>query len=411
MRNDFQPVIRRRHLQAGLPWRTMTAVRYFDCNATTPPTPGAKEAWLRAQEEAWQNPSSPYRDAARVRLKLEGARHGVGNLTGAEPDRVVFVSGATEATNAIAAHLRRTLPAGARVALNPTEHPCVLASFAREFPGLMSLLPVTSAGAVSPDALARLLADKEGGASIKVVVIMAANNETGVLLPWPEYATICRGHGVAYVCDATQWIGKLPAAGLGEVDWVFASAHKFGGVKGSGFLLRPADANGFRGQVGGDQQRGHRGGTEDFPAVAAMLAAWADAERTKVLNESERQIWRQEFEHSLKSRLPGVRVAGEEAERLWNTVALLMPRHENHRWVTVLDRKGFAVSTGSACAAGNDHPSHVLAALRVSPESIRRSIRVSSGWGTSREDWRALAAAIVETAADLDRTEPATVTP
>jgi cysteine desulfurase len=92
-------------------------------------------------------------------------------------------------------------------------------------------------------------------------------------------------------------------------------------------------------------------------------------------------------------------------------VALLMPRHENHRWVTVLDRKGFAVSTGSACAAGNDHPSHVLAALRVSPESIRRSIRVSSGWGTSREDWRALAAAIVETAADLDRTEPATVTP
>lgn len=411
MRIPHQRVIQRLHLQAAFRRDTMAAVSYFDCNATTPLAPVAKEAWLRAQEEAWQNPSSPYRDAARVRVRLEGARHGVGTLTGAEPDRVVFVSGATEAANAIAAHLRNTLPAEARVALNPTEHPCVLASFAREFPGRLTFLPVTAAGVVPPEELSSRLARESGDTAIKVVVIMAANNETGVLLPWPEYATICREHGVSYVCDATQWIGKLPAAGFGQADWVFASAHKFGGTKGSGFLLRQTDANGFKGQVGGDQQRGHRGGTEDFPAVAAMLAAWADAERTKVLYESERQAWRQEFENSLKERLPGTRVVGEEADRLWNTVALLMPRHENSRWVTVLDRKGFAVSTGSACAAGNDHPSHVLAALRVSPDSIRRSIRISSGWGTPRDDWRALAATLVEVAGELDRTEVVTVTP
>lgn len=411
MRNPHKRGNRWLPLQAALPRGTIAAVRYFDCNATTPLVPVAKEAWLRAQEEAWQNPSSPYRDAARVRVRLEGARHGVGTLTGAEPDRVVFVSGATEAANAIAAHLRSSLPADARVALNPTEHPSVLAAFAREFSGRLAFLPVSASGVIPPEELSARLARESGDTAIKVAVIMAANNETGVLLPWPEYARICREHGVSYVCDATQWIGKLPAAGLGQADWVFASAHKFGGTKGSGFLIRQADANGFKGQVGGDQQRGHRGGTEDFPAVAAMLAAWAEAERTKVLYESERQAWRQEFENSLKERLPGTRVVGEETDRLWNTVALLMPRHDNSRWVTVLDRKGFAVSTGSACAAGNDHPSHVLAALRVSPESIRRSIRISSGWGTTRDDWRVLAATLVDVAGELDRTEVVTVTP
>jgi len=366
--------------------------------------PVARDAWIRAQEDAWQNPSSLYRDAARVRVRLEGARHGVGTLTGADPDRVVFTSGATEAANAIAAHLCRTLPADAGVVVNPTEHPCLLAAFGREFAGRVALLPVDAAGVVPPDALAERLSGATGNDPIRVVVIMAANNETGVLLPWPEYAAISREHGAEYVCDATQWIGKLPAAGLGEADWVFASAHKFGAPKSAGFMLRAAAGNGFKGQAGGEQQRGHRGGTEDFPAVAAMLAAWAEVERIKVLSESERQAWRQQFERTIKEQLPGAVIVGEGAERLWNTVTLLMPRHDNHRWVTLLDRKGFAVSTGSACAAGSDQPSHVLAALRVSPDSIRRSLRVSSGWSTAREDWHALSAALEEAAVELDRT-------
>ncbi len=106
--------------------------------------------------------------------------------TGAEPDRVVFVSGATEAANAIAAHLRRSLSADARVALNPTEHPCVLAAFAREFPGRLDYLPVTASGVVPPEELSRKLSGEAPGASTIAVVIMAANNETGVVLPWPE---------------------------------------------------------------------------------------------------------------------------------------------------------------------------------------------------------------------------------
>ncbi len=386
-------------------------MRYFDHNATTPLIPAAREAWWGAQEKAWQNPSSPTRDGARVRLRLEGARHTVATLTGADPDRVVFTSGATEAANAIATHLARTLPGEVRVALNPTEHPCVLAAFAQAFPGRLCFLPVDASGIVSPDDLKTTLAARPegGGAAVRAVAIMAANNETGVVLPWADYGAICRSRRVSFICDATQWIGKLPSAGLGEADWVFASAHKFGGPKGTGFLLRSPDDAGFRGQAGGEQQRGHRGGTEDFPSIAAMLAAWAEAERSKVLMESEKQTWRGEFERTVTARIPGVRVVAEAAERLWNTVSLVMPSHDNHRWVTLLDKRGFALSTGSACAAGKDLPSHVLAALRVPPDAVRRVIRISSGWATTREDWQALALALAEVAADLDRTAVPTV--
>ncbi len=400
-----------RHLQAGHGFHRMADVRYFDHNATTPLVPAARDAWLRAQEEAWQNPSSPTRDAARIRLRLEGARHSIATLTGAAPDRVVFTSGATEAANAIATHLRRTLPGDAWVAVNPTEHPCVLASFAQEFAGRVQFLPVDASGIVPPGALEKALAPGGTGGSgaARAVAIMAANNETGVILPWAEYALACRSHDASFICDATQWIGKLPAAGFGEADWVFASAHKFGGPKGTGFLLHPAADNGFRGQAGGEQQRGHRGGTEDFPAISAMLASWAEAERSKVISESEKQGWREEFEQTVRGRMPGVRTVAGEADRLWNTVSLVMPAHENHRWVTLLEKRGFAVSTGSACAAGKDLPSHVLAALRYSPDEVRRVIRISSGWATTREDWQALAEALPAVAAELDRTAVPTV--
>src|SRR5690606_35232313 len=131
--------------------------------------------------------------------------------------------------------------------------------------------------------------------------------------------------------DASQWLGKLPGGGLGAVDWVFGSAHKFGGPKGAGFLQRAVDADGLVVRSGGGQQRGHRGGTEDYPGVAAMVAALRDAEQRKVFLESERVRWRETFERELAAALPGTRVVGAGADRLWNTVSLLLPEGENSR--------------------------------------------------------------------------------
>lgn len=375
-------------------------VPYFDHNATTPLSPRAREAWLRAADQAWQNPSSPYRDAARVRIRLEQAREWLAQLLGCPADRVVFNSGATEGANAIFAHWARTLPPDRPVAVNPTEHPCVLEAARHHLaPEKLVWLEVDADGVVRGEHLKALLA----AGAVSAVSVMAANNETGVLQPWREIAALCRRQRVAYLCDASQWFGKLPASGLGEAGWIIATAHKFGGPKSAGFLILPSQAEGFRSQRGGEQERGHRGGTENYPAIAAMVAALREAETTQVLLEAERLRWRDGFLAQARVALRGARVVGAGAERLWNTVSLLLPQGENHRWVTKLDQRGFQVSTGSACATGKEGPSHVLAAIGLTADEARRGIRISAGWETTEEEWRGLMAALTEVADELRR--------
>ena len=363
---------------------------YFDHNATTPLTPVARDAWLQASAEMWQNPSSLYRDAARVRIRLEAARARLAEFIGCAPELIVFTSGATEGANAVLAHWARVLPTEGRVAVNPTEHPCVLESAKEFFGGRILWLPVTKDGVVESSGVTALLKDQR----IAGVITMAANNETGVLQPWAEIARCCGLAGVEYFCDAAQWLGKLPASGLGSAGWVCGSAHKFGGPKGVGFIKIPVGEEGFRGQLGGAQQRGHRGGTEDFPGVVAMVSALAEAEQKKVFQESERLRWRGLFEQSVRVAVPGLKVVAAGAERLWNTVSLCMPHTENHRWITRLDKLGFQVSIGSACATAKEGPSHVLAAMGLASGEAKRVIRVSSGWETSEADWKTLAEAL-----------------
>jgi len=363
---------------------------YFDHNATTPLAPIAREAWLQAADESWQNPASLYRDAARAKIRLDAARARLAEFLGGGEEFVVFNSGATEGTNAVLAHWSRGFPAGAQVAVNPTEHPCVLESAKYYFGERIFWLPVSREGVVELAAVKLLLESKV----VAGVIVMAANNETGVLQPWPEIARCCAGAGVEYLCDASQWMGKLPAAGLGAAGWVIGSAHKFGGPKGAGFLQLPRGAESFCAQRGGAQQSGHRGGTEDLAGASALVAALAEAEQKKVFQEDERLRWRVDFEQAVKRAVPGVAVVAAGAERLWNTVSLLMPHTENTRWVTRLDKVGFQVSTGSACAAGKAVPSQVLAAMGYSREAAGRVIRVSAGWATTMADWNALAVAL-----------------
>lgn len=364
---------------------------YFDHNATTPLLPAAREAWLQAGEQLWQNPSSPYRDAARVRIRLDAVRARLAEFMGCASERLVFTSGATEAANAIVAHWLRTLPPQAQVAVSPVEHPALLEPLQRHFSGRLAWLPLADGGVVRLDGLEDLLASK----NIAAVVVMAANNETGVIQPWRDLAALCKRHGVEYLCDASQWLGKLPASGLGDAGWVVGSAHKFGGPKGAGLLVRADGAPDFQGQLGGAQQRGHRGGTEDLPGAAAMLAALTEAEQKCVFLETGRLVWRARFEQAVVSAVTGATVLAPEVERLWNTVSILMPHTENTRWVTRLDRLGFQVSTGSACSTGRPGASHVLAAMRVDPVAAHRVLRISSGWGTTESEWQGLAAALV----------------
>ncbi len=366
---------------------------YFDFNATTPLTPVAREAWLNAQEEAWQNPSSLHRAGTRVGLRLQAAREKLAMVLGAVVERVVFTAGATEAVDAIMQHLSERIVPPGRIAVSAVEHSATWGAAASYFEKSQLVgLPVNFGGQVVLERVDEALA-----VGVQAVVVMAANNETGVIQPWAEIGEKCRAAGVPLVCDATQWVGKLPADGFGAVDWVFGSAHKFGGPKGMGFLLRPAGENGFVMRQGA-QESGQRGGTEDFPGIAAMVAALLEAEQKKVLLEQERLRTRQAFEAEITRRLEGARVLGPVVDRLWNTVALVLPHGEAVRWVAKLDKRGFEVSTGSACASGKDKPSHVLAAMGVPGEEMRRVIRISAGWETTPADWQALADALVAVA-------------
>ncbi len=366
---------------------------HFDHNATAPLRPAARAAWLEANDTDWANPGGAYRAAARVRALIDRERGRLATLLGAAEARLVLTSGATEAANAILAHLAATAPAGALL-LGPTEHSCVRAAATHHFPGRVELLPADRAGVVDRAALGARLAS--GG--VAAVAVMAANNETGVLQPWREIAADCRAAGVPYVCDAVQWLGRLPAAGLGAADFLFASAHKFGGPKGAGFLLLPDGpaARGFAAQRGGGQQGGRRAGTEDWPALAALTAALAEAEAELAAGDVVgRAGWRDCFEADLQAALPGVRFAGAEAPRLWNTSLAVLPAGESTRWIPKLDRRGFSVSTTAACAAAQGHGSAVLAALGFAPAETRRALRFSAGPETTEADWRALAAAVL----------------
>jgi cysteine desulfurase len=246
-------------------------------------------------------------------------------------------------------------------------------------------IPVTHAGAVDLDWLAHELADTRPG----LVAVMAANNETGVLQPWREALVMCRQYGVPFFCDAAQWVGKQPARGLGECDFVSGAAHKFGGPRGVGFLKWPA-----KGRVepllrGGPQEEGRRAGTENVPGVLAMLAALEVREAALANGQHmPRETWRADFEQRMLAALPGAEVVGAGQPRLWNTVSALMPEADcQQRWVVKLDKLGFAVSTGSACSSGKEEPSHVLAAMGYAPAAAGRVLRFSSGWETSAEEW------------------------
>jgi cysteine desulfurase len=366
---------------------------YFDHNATSPMVPQARQAWLEATDKFIGNPSSPHRVGARADAALNEARARLATILGCDALDIVWTSGATESNNMVLHHFAAVSDAAQEDWVSSIEHPCVLETAKSYFPKRLTLIPVARSGVVDLDWMRERLARSRPA----FVSVMAANNETGVLQPWSEVLALCREFETPLFCDATQWIGKLPAAGLGECDFVSGSAHKFGGPKGVGFLKCPA-----KGRVepllrGGPQEEGRRAGTENVAGLLAMVAALEVRQAALARAEHKaRQRMREAFVSQLKERLPASEVVGAESPRLWNTVSALMPEAGcQSRWVIKLDKLGFAVSTGSACASGNEEPSHVLIAMGRSAAEASRSLRFSSGWETSEAEWDALLAALV----------------
>jgi cysteine desulfurase len=360
---------------------------YFDHNATTPLCAVAEQAWLKANRECWHNASSLYREAGFTAQRLDSARERLADLLGCEAARIVFTSGATEANNALLLHHLR----GQRIALSNIEHPSVLAAAGEH----AQLIPVNEHGVVELSSVQECLEQWVP----QLVSLMAANNESGSLQPWQQTAELCRSHRVRFHTDASQWCGKLPMHQLGECDYITGSAHKFGGPKGVGFLVLAEEEEKLSFLRGGPQEQGRRAGTENYPGIEAMVTALEHHASLSVATEQAAQ--RDSFEQQMQQRFPQLRIISGQAQRLWNTSLMVMPQHSNLKWLTRLSRKGFPISTGSACSSGKEGSSVVVRALGASEEELRRVVRISSGWYTTAEEWQALAQAFVEVAAEL----------
>ena len=369
---------------------------YFDNNATTRPFPSVQSAYAQALQASWSNPSSPNRSSARVRAKLNSVREDLAGSLGVSSDAITFTSGATEANNSILAHAAHSAEPDALALLSSIEHPSVTESARHWFSDRVRTIPAEPSGLIDLDRFSALL-DKLP--SLAIVSLMAANNETGVLQPWLEAAELCRERGVRFHCDATQWVGKLPLNDLAECSSLTASAHKFGGPKGVGFLASE-EAHPF--VFGGSQENGRRGGTENYPGIEAMSVAWHWV-NDRLPEFPQRSSWRDSFEETMLENFPDMKILGFDAPRLWNTSTFVMPDFENLRYVGKLDKLGFEVSTGSACSSGLSKLSSIPLAMGFAEAETKRLIRVSSYVDQSEEDWQALASAFAQAREELGR--------
>ena len=380
----------------------MSARSYLDWNATAPMREEAKAAYTAAVSRVG-NPSSVHAEGRAARALLETAREQVAALVGAQPGNVVFTASGTEANMlALTPAIETADNKGprSRLFLSAIEHVSVRAGgrFPRE--GIEEL-PVRADGRLDLAALAAAIA----GTPRPLVSLMLANNETGIVQPVAEAGAIVHAAGGLIHVDAVQAAGRIPCdiTALGA-DLLTLSAHKIGGAKGSGALIRAREDIHFTEPLvrGGGQERGLRAGTENVPGIAAFGAAAAAARVGRAGEAAHMSRLRNELEVGLLAVTPDATVFGHETvERLPNTTLFTVAGLKAETAVIAFDLEGVAVSSGAACSSGKVQPSHVLAAMGVSAPLQRGALRLSLGWNSTEADvekfliaWRKLASAL-----------------
>jgi cysteine desulfurase len=388
---------------AGAPEPSPGGIAYLDHAATTPLLPEALDTM--AEELArLGNPSSLHNAGRRARRVVEESREQIAEAYGARPSEVIFTSGGTEADNLAVKGLywaRRDGCAGRRrVLATPIEHHAVLDSvhwLAAHEEAEAAWLPVGGAGLVSPQTLrAAIEADPD---SVALVSVMWANNEVGTVQPVAELAAIAREHQIPFHSDAVQAAAQLPVDfAASGADALSISGHKLGGPVGVGALLLARHIEPVPVLHGGGQERDIRSGTLDTPAISAF--ATAVRLTTKQVNDEARRL------AALAADLVGqVRAAVPDAvlngpppgpDRLPGNVHFSFPGCEGDALLLLLDAKGIACSTGSACTAGVAEPSHVLLAMGAGEARARGSLRFSLGRTSVQADVDAVGAVIGE---------------
>ncbi len=356
---------------------TQPAIYYFDNNATTRVAPEVVDAMIPFLREYWGNPSSTYMFGRQAGEHVDEARAKVAALINAEPREVIFTSCGTESNNSAIYSALLTQPERRHVLTTAVEH-----SANTNFCALLqkrgysvTFLPVAPDGGLD---LQQLEASIRPDTAI--VSVMWANNETGVLFPVRDIATICRRQGTLFHTDAVQTPGKLKIDVRElDVDFLSLSAHKLHAPKGIGLLYVKRRVKYQPYVVGGGQERGRRGGTENVAGIVAFGRA-AELALASLQDENTRvRALRDKLEDGILAGIPGTSRNGAKEPRLPNTSNLAFDGVEAEGILMLLDQAGICASSGSACTTGSLDPSHVLTAMGCSAARARSSIRFSLG--------------------------------
>ena len=363
---------------------TQSKTYYFDSNATTSVAPEVLQAMLPYLTEKWGNPSSPYRLGKNLVGPIEAARESVAALIGANSAEIIFTSCGTESINTAITSCLYSQPAKRHIVTTAVEHSatknCCAALEERGYE--VTYLPVNRDGSLDLK-----LFEQSLRADTAVVSIMWANNETGVLFPISKIATMCRQRGILIHTDAVQTPGKLKIEvnELG-VDLLSLSAHKLHGPKGVG-LLYVRKGTPFQALiVGGHQEEGNRGGTENVPYMVAFGRAAEVARAATVQAQQKLAALRDALESEIFAKIPHTARNGAKEPRLPNTTSIAFAGVEAEALLMMLDQLNICASSGSACTTGSVAPSHVLTAMGLSPLEARSTIRFSLDYETSGED-------------------------
>jgi cysteine desulfurase len=352
-------------------------VYYFDNNATTRVAPEVIEAMLPFLKDNWGNPSSAYTFGHELGRHLDHARTCVAELVHAEPREIIFTSCGTESINAALHSALITRPDRRHLITTAVEHSATLkfCAYLEKQGYEVTLLPVDRDGALDLRQLDQALRPDTA-----LVSIMWANNETGVLFPVREVAELCRAKGVLCHTDAVQVAGKIPidVKALG-VDFLSLSGHKLHAPKGVGALYVKRHTKFQPYLIGGGQERGRRGGTENVAGVVAFGRA-AELAMDQLPSESARiRALRDQLEAGILERVSGSSRNGPTEPRLPNTTNISFRGVEAEGVLMLLDQAGVCASSGSACTTGSMDPSHVLTAMGCSASRARASVRFSLG--------------------------------
>ena len=351
---------------------------YADNAATTKMSDAAIQTMTALMQETWGNPSSLYSHGQRAKEALEDARERIAAVIGAEPREIYFTSGGSEADNQA---LRTAAEIGRRngkkhIISTAFEHHAILHTLARlEKEGFeITLLPVHEDGIVRVEELESMLRE-----DTCLVSVMYANNEIGTIQPIREIGELCSQRGVLFHTDAVQAVGHLPIdVKADHIDLLSASAHKFHGPKGVGFLYARRGVRLSNLIEGGAQERGKRAGTENVPGIAAMAAALDEANEKMAENAAHLTAMRDRLIAGLRE-IPHAALNGDAVQRLPGNVNFCFEGIEGESLLLLLDDKGICASSGSACTSGSLDPSHVLLAIGRVHDVAHGSLRLSLG--------------------------------